>query len=66
VSRLAKRFCDRGTVHRLETDVRKKANASIAERGGHFQHLEQHSFLILLFQVNLFFWQIEHASGTGL
>jgi hypothetical protein len=27
------------TLHRVASDMRKRVNACIAERGGHFQHL---------------------------
>jgi hypothetical protein len=39
VSRLVNRFRDTGSLHRVALHMRKSANASIAERGGHFQHL---------------------------
>jgi hypothetical protein len=44
LSRLVNRFRDTGTLQRVASDMRKRVNACIAERGGHFQH-----FLTLLF-----------------
>jgi hypothetical protein len=35
-SRLVNRFRDTGTLHWVASDMRKRANACIAERGGHF------------------------------
>jgi hypothetical protein len=39
VSRLVNRFRDTGTLYRVPSNTRKRVNACIAERGGHFQHL---------------------------
>jgi hypothetical protein len=65
VSRLVNRFRDTGTLHRVASNMKKRVNVCIAERGGHFQHLTGHCFFVFWFQCNLFFWQIKHA-GNGL
>jgi hypothetical protein len=39
VSRLVNRFCDKGTLRWVSSDMRKKVNADIAERSGNFQHI---------------------------
>jgi hypothetical protein len=39
ISRLVNRFRDTGTLHRVASIMRKRVNACIVERGGHFQHL---------------------------
>jgi hypothetical protein len=43
IPRLVNRFCDTGSVqernHSVTLDMRKRVNACIAERGGHFHHL---------------------------
>jgi hypothetical protein len=39
ISRLVNRFRDTETLLRVASDMRKRVNACIAERGGHFQHL---------------------------
>jgi hypothetical protein len=39
ISRLVNRFRDTGTLHRVASNVRKRVNACITERGGHYQHL---------------------------
>jgi hypothetical protein len=39
ISRLVNRFRDTGTLRRVASNMRKRVNACIAERGGHFQHL---------------------------
>jgi hypothetical protein len=39
ISRLVNPFRDTGTLHRVASNMRKRVNACIAERGGHFQHL---------------------------
>jgi hypothetical protein len=39
ISRLMNRFRDTETLHRVASNMRKRVNACIAERGGHFQHL---------------------------
>jgi hypothetical protein len=39
ISRLVNRFRGTGTLHRVASNMRKRVNAYIAERGGHFQHL---------------------------
>jgi hypothetical protein len=39
ISRLVSRFRDTGTLHRVASNMRKRVNACIDERGGHFQHL---------------------------
>jgi hypothetical protein len=39
VSRLVNRFRDTGTLHRVASNMRKRVNACIADRGGHFQQL---------------------------
>jgi hypothetical protein len=44
ISRLVNRFRDTGTLQRVASNMRKRVNVCIAERGGHFQHL-----LILFF-----------------
>jgi hypothetical protein len=64
ISRLVKRFRDTGTLHRVASDMRKRVNACIAERGGHFQHLMWHWFMFSDFNV-IYFLQIEHVSGMG-
>jgi hypothetical protein len=38
-SRLVNRFRDTETLQRVASNMRKRVNACIAERGGHFQHL---------------------------
>jgi hypothetical protein len=43
------------TLHRVASNMRKRVNACIAERGGHFQHLKQHCLLFFLFQCNFFY-----------
>jgi hypothetical protein len=63
ISRLVNRFRDTGTLHRVASNSRKRVNACIAERGGHFQHLMQHCFFV--YDLNVIFWQIEHMSGMG-
>jgi hypothetical protein len=54
ISRLVNRFCDTGTLHRVALNTRKRVNACIAERGGHFQHLIQHCFWFSDFNVIYF------------
>jgi hypothetical protein len=55
-SRLVNSFRDTGTLHRVASDMRKRVNACIAERGGHFQHFIQHFFFFVFwFQCNLYF-----------
>jgi hypothetical protein len=44
ISRLVNRFRDIGTLYRVASTIRKRVNACIAERGGHFQHFIQHCF----------------------
>jgi hypothetical protein len=39
VYRLVNRFGDTGTPHWVASNMRKRVNACVAERGGHFQHL---------------------------
>jgi hypothetical protein len=39
VSRLVNRFRGTGTLQRFASNMRKRVNTCIAERGGHFQHL---------------------------
>jgi hypothetical protein len=39
ISRLVNRFRDTGILHRVASNMRKRVNACIAERSGHFQHL---------------------------
>jgi hypothetical protein len=39
LSRLVNCVRDTGTLHRVASDLRKRMNACIAERGGCFQHL---------------------------
>jgi hypothetical protein len=39
ISRLVNRFRDTETPHRVASNMRKRVNTCIAERGGHFQHL---------------------------
>jgi hypothetical protein len=38
VSCLVNRFRDAGTLHRAASNMRKRVNACITQRGGHFQH----------------------------
>jgi hypothetical protein len=58
VSCLVDRFHDTGTLQRVESDMRKRVNACIAERGGHF-----HCFLFSDF--NVIYFLTEHVSGIG-
>jgi hypothetical protein len=53
ISRKVNRFRDTGTLHRVASDMRKRVNACIAARGGHF-HLIQHCFLFSDFNVIYF------------
>jgi Fe2+ or Zn2+ uptake regulation protein len=39
ISRLVNHFRDTGALHRVASNMRKRVNACITERGGHFQHL---------------------------
>jgi hypothetical protein len=39
ISRLVNRYRDTETLHRVASNMRKRVNACIAERSGHFQHL---------------------------
>jgi hypothetical protein len=39
ISRLVNRFQDTGDLHRVASNMRKRVNACIAERGGLFQRL---------------------------
>jgi hypothetical protein len=48
ISRLVNRFRDTGTLHRVASDMRKRMNACIAERGGHFQHKKSTAFCFLI------------------
>jgi hypothetical protein len=49
---------------RVASNMRKRVDASIAERGGHFQHFIQHCFLFSDFIV-IYFLAIEHVSELG-
>jgi hypothetical protein len=48
ISRLVNRFRDTETLHRVASNMRKRINACIAERGGHFQHLNIVFFVCFL------------------
>jgi hypothetical protein len=48
ISRLVNRFRDTGTLHRVASNIKKRVNACIAERGGHFQHLILTMFFVFL------------------
>jgi hypothetical protein len=62
ISRLVNRFRDTGSVQdRNRSNIRKRVNACIAERGEHFQHFLLDRFFFL-FSV---FCQTEHMSGMG-
>jgi hypothetical protein len=39
ISRLVNRFRDTAPFHRVASNMRKRVNACMAERGGHFQQL---------------------------
>jgi hypothetical protein len=46
LSRLVNRFRDIGTLYRVASNMRKRVNVCIAERGGHFQNLIQRCFFV--------------------
>jgi hypothetical protein len=54
VSRLVNPLNDTETLHRVASNMRKRVNACIAERGGHFQHFILHCFLFSDFYVIYF------------
>jgi hypothetical protein len=54
ISPLVNRFRDTGTLQRVASNMRKRVNACIAERGGQFQHFIQHCFLFSDFNVIYF------------
>jgi hypothetical protein len=59
LSRLVNRFRDTGTLHRVASNMRKRVNACIAERGGHFKHFFFSDFNLI------YFLKKEHVSGLG-
>jgi hypothetical protein len=52
ISRLVNRYRDTGTLHRVASNIRKRVNACIAERGGHFQRLFFSDFNVIYFLTN--------------
>jgi hypothetical protein len=65
ISRLVNSFRDTGTLHRVASNMRKRVNAGIAERGGHFQNLIYHCFLFSDINVIYFLSNIT-CVGNGL
>jgi hypothetical protein len=55
VSRLVNRFRDTETLHRVASNMRKRVNACIAERGGHFQHFVWHCLSFFLISMQFIF-----------